>query len=136
MELGPGDVQGGYLKAPGRRSPDKAPGFFYRYFSGEYQIPVKNPGALSGDPDFLPVFFRGHGFFTGIFYRYFYRYFFYNLRLSLIRLSLSAAYSYLPFRDGRRLRGGVLIRGSVPFWVLAPQAKKFKMVLSFKKVYE
>jgi hypothetical protein len=33
---------------------------------------IKNiPGALSGDPDVLPVFVRVHGFFTGIFDRYF-----------------------------------------------------------------
>ena len=30
-------VQSGYLKAPGRGPPDKAPGFFYRYFFREYR---------------------------------------------------------------------------------------------------
>jgi hypothetical protein len=60
----------GYLKAPGRRSPDKAPGFFYRYlFRG---IPVKKiRGLYPGTRIFYWYFFRVHGFFTGIFYRYF-----------------------------------------------------------------
>jgi hypothetical protein len=72
-------IQLGYLKAPGRGPPDKAPGFFYRYFFRG--IPVKKSGGFIRGPGFFTGIFSGTRifyryflpvFFTGIFYRYFF----------------------------------------------------------------